>query len=233
MSMRGLLDGISIPSLPDLSSPKREIEMSAGDEAQVFESLSALEEAHIDTDSLFSLFDDFQSKRTLTTKRLFLSFSMVVVAATWIQVDYSEMAFLGLKVATGSPWRFILFLALTIIVTGAFFEFSRRIDAAVQNAKLLHISADLQELRAVVEQLEEIMRRYGVESFGRLASDFKPPSAVGGPSPELAFNAIRFFYQNLSRARSGQGLLGIAELVAVYGVAFFAVMSLTVALWNA
>jgi len=139
MDLDKILSNIQTPTVRDPMAPKREIALSNKDEIIVCDSIDKLDSSNTDKNKLFEIFNDWQTKRTLTTKRVFMSTSLIVAAASWVNIDYLELSFFGLKVANGNPTRFIIFVLTTIILSGIFYEISRRIDKSVRYAKIKNI----------------------------------------------------------------------------------------------
>ena len=99
MDINNLTRGFSIPEIRDPLAPKRDIELSTEDIETVTKSIAKLNRSGLNKDELFEMFSDWQTKKTLTSKRIFISTSLLVVAASWIGVDFSELTIFGLKVA--------------------------------------------------------------------------------------------------------------------------------------
>jgi len=225
MSTSDFMSGLSTPKFKDPFAPKREIELSKEDVAIVYESISKLDKSGINKDDLFEIFSDWQSKRTLTSKRVFVSTSVLVVSASWIGVDFTELTVFGLKVANGNPVRFIIFVLISIVMSGLYYEISRRIDSAVRKAKIIRTSQDVDALKEPVDELYEVVERNNIESFNKLFYDCKSSnlSAPGQHDAIDVYNAVRFYSKHLSVAGARLITIAVAEQVIIYSLAIHAV----------
>jgi hypothetical protein len=231
MDIDGLIPKMRMPHVPDPTAPRREIELPDEDVATVYEAIETLDKSSSNKNDLFDIFSEWQSKRTLTSKRVFVSTSIVVAAASWIGIDYKELSFFGLKIADGDPNRFIIFVLVAIVLSGVFYEASRRIDASVRKAKIANVRQDMEELVEPVKSIDEVMRKNSIDSFSDLYFDFKS-ALVGGSThqPLDAYGAVQFFRKHLSGAGRGLTAISIIEQAIIYGLAAYAVVALLVAL---
>ena len=227
MSIDKLIPGMSMARAYNPLAPRRELNIHDGDEDVINSSIEKLDKSSLKVEDLYEVFNDWQTKRTLTSKRVFVSTSIIVASAAWIGVDYTDLSFFGLKVAYGSPVRFVIFVFLSILASGFFYEFSRRIDSSVRNAKIKHINSDLKGLMEPVKAIDEVMRRNNISSFKDLYFDFR--SSVPSVSQHNAvdvYRAVKFYGNNLSNAGVGLSIVAILEQVIVYSVAVFSLAAL-------
>ncbi len=148
-------------------------------------------------------------------------------AAAWIGIDYTELSFFGLKVASGSSERFVVFVLFSILASGAFYEFSRRIDASVRGAKIKSVSSDLKGLVGTVEAVDGVMERNDISDFADLYYDLRSSLSAPGHDGVDVYRAVRFYKNNLSRAGVGLNIVTMLEHLMVYSVAAIAIFSLT------
>lgn len=212
-------------------APKREIKLSTEDVEIVANSIAELDQSSLNRDDLFETFSDWQSKRTLTAKRIFMSTSLLVVAASWIGVDFSELTVFGLKVSNGSPDRFIIFVLIAVVLSGVFYELSRRIDSSVRKAKIIRAARDIKYLKESVEAVDEVIKRNEIKSFGDLYYDFNSRLLSGGQHDAVdVYKAIHFYLNHLSAAGFQLNMVSIAEQIVIYVLALHAVAALVLAL---
>lgn len=225
MDINTMAYDISTPSVHDYMAPPREIDLSDEDVVTFNESIAILEKSSSKKERLFDIFDDWQTKRTLTTKRIFVSTSIIVVAASWIGIDYTDLSFFGLKIASGSPQRFIIFILMTILFSGLFYEVSRRIDLSVRKAKIKNVSQDLKVLKEPVEDIDLVMERNNISSFSDLFFDFQTLGSSDRNAID-AFNAVKFYQKYLLVANQRFNVLAVIELVIIYLIAGSACVAL-------
>jgi len=82
MSTNDFMAGLSIPEPRNPFAPPREIELSAEDINIANKSITQLDKSALNKDDLFKIFSDWQTKKTLTSKRVLVSTSMLVVSAS-------------------------------------------------------------------------------------------------------------------------------------------------------
>lgn len=233
MNTNDLMAGLSIPEVRDPFAPKREIELSTEDIDTVHKSIDKLDKSGLNKDDLFEIFSDWQTKKTLTSKRIFVSTSILVVSASWIGVDFTELTVFGLKVANGSPSRFVAFVLISIIMSGIFYEASRRIDGAVRKARIIRASQDIDELKEPVEAVKKVIEQNDIKSFNKLYYDFKSSTMAANQHDAIdVYNAVRFYFNHLSTAGVRLNAISVAEQFIIYSIAFHAVVVLVWALLN-
>lgn len=220
------MPGISLPKIPDPSAPRRELSIYEEDEQIIDGAIEELDRSSLKTEDLFDVFSDWQTKKTLTSKRIFVSTSILVAAAAWIGVDYTELSFFGLKVANGSSERFLIFVLTSIIAGGVFHEFSRRIDSSVRNARIKHINSDLKDLIKPIEAVDGAMERNNIDDFVDLYFDFRSSLNSSRHDAIDVYRAVKFYKKNLSRAGIGLSVVTLAEHLIVYSIAAIAVFAL-------
>lgn len=227
MNIDNLMSGISTPKFSDPTAPRRELDIREEDEKIIDEAIEKLDKSNLKTEDLYDVFSDWQTKKTLTSKRIFVSASILVSAAAWIGIDYTELSFFGLKVANGSPERFIIFVIISILASGIFYEFSRRIDASVRNARTKSVSSDLKDLVNPIESIDSAMERNDINDFVDLYYDFR--SSLSAPKHDAidVYRAVKFYKKNLFRAGIGLSVVTISEHIIVYSIAAIALFSLT------
>lgn len=222
-----------MPGIKDPFAPKREIKLSTEDVEIVNRSITKLDQSGLNKDEVFEIFSDWQTKKTLTSKRIFISTSLLVVSASWIGVDFSELTILGLKVSNGSPSRFIVFVLISVVVSGIFYQLSRKIDASVRKARVIRADQDIEKLKEPVEAVDEVIERNGIKSFNKLYYDFKSSTLNATANKHDAidvYNAVRFYLNHLSIAGTRLRIISIAEEIIIYLLAFHAVVALAWAL---
>lgn len=227
MNKDKLMASISMPKRIDPTSPRRELDIHEEDEKIIGEAIETLDRSSLKTEDLYAVFSDWQTKKTLTSKRIFVSTSILVSAAAWIGIDYTELSFFGLKVANGSPERFIIFVLISILASGVFYEFSRRIDASVRNARIKNVSSDLKDLVGPIESIDGAMDRNDIRDFVDLYYDFRSSLSASKHDAIDVYRAVKFYKNNLSRAGVGLSIVTLSEHIIVYSIAAIALISLT------
>lgn len=231
MNIENLMSGVSMPGMRDPLAARRELELHEGDEIIVDSSIHKLDKSSLKIDDLYEVFNDWQTKRTLTSKRVFISTSILVASAAWIGVDYTDLSFFGLKVSNGSPVKFLIFVLLSIIASGIFYEISKQVDKTVRRAKVNHVSNDLKGLLEPINAIDEVMKRNEIDSFNDLYYDFRSSAlSAGGHDGIDVYRAVKFYKKNLSRAGIGLLILTILENFVVYSVAVFSIAALVMQL---
>jgi len=227
MDIENLVPNISMPKLRDPSAPQRELDIHADDIPIAHDSIAKLDKSKLNTKELFEIFNDWQTKRTLTSKRVFMSTSLLVAAASWIGVDYTDLTLFGLKVTNGNPDKLIIFILVCIITSGAFYYLSRKIDASVRNAKISHISRDLKALKEPMDAICGVMERNNIPSFHVLYYDFKSSLATSSRHDAIdVFRAINFYNSNLLKAGHGLNFVTFFEQLVIYSVAAYSTIAL-------
>lgn len=82
-------------SQPDLTGPRREIELSAEQEKRAQEAITTLANSGLTVDELFAAFQDWQSRRTIVSRRFFLSAAALIGGSYWVGVDLSTISRIG------------------------------------------------------------------------------------------------------------------------------------------
>lgn len=221
------------PSFSGITEPSRKIKLSPGDEVTVYKAIQYLNQSKIRKRDVFKIFNDWQTQKTLTSKRIFVSSSLLVSAAAFIGVDYTELSLFGLKVSNGSPLKFLIFILISIVVSGVFYEVSRRIDISVRNAQVANIEKSILLLKEHVESLIRVMDKNEISSFKKLYNDFKPNNLL---SPTVhdeteSFDTVKFYQTHLVTAGKGLNVVVVAEQVIIYLIAINAIFALLISIW--
>jgi len=121
----------------------------------------------------------------------------------------------------------MFFVLISILASGIFYEFSRRIDASVRNARIKIVSSDLKDLVNPIESIDGAMKRNDINDFVDLYYDFR--SSLSAPKHDAidVYRAIKFYKKNLSRAGIGLSIVIMSEHIIVYSIAAIALFSLT------
>lgn len=214
----------TLQTLPTLKDPPREIRLSNEDEQIVQQSIDALGRTGLETKLLFDIVQDWQTRRTVTAKRLFASASVVIAAVIWVGADFDKLSFFGFQVGEGSLFRFVAFLSSFIVVTGFMFEFSRRIDLSVRTARISLMEKELRDAGNTVDRVDEIVHRYKVRSANYLLRDFRRHIVRDAPdfSAIHAYDAVKLYREHLKGAGLGLRLIEKIEWVSLYLIAAYA-----------
>jgi len=214
------------PTIRDPRAPSRQIKLSDADEQAAYTARKALSEFGLTIDQVFKVFRDWQSRQTVTAKRLLASSAMIFAAMTWIEMDLSEISFFGLEVSSTGAAKFSIFASAFIIVSGIMFEWCRRIDLAVRRANIEILRKNLQAGEKMVAELDALVARCKISSVDELFDDFRERLTVD-ISDIQSYDAIRFYKTYLKRAGTGLRIVESAELLIVYPVAAYAVYGLS------
>jgi len=226
MNFDNFTSGLPMSRISDPSAPRRELKINKEDIQVIDGAIGKLERSNLKTEDLYEVFSDWQTKKTLTSKRIFVSTSILVASSAWIGIDYTELSFFGLEVANGSPKKFLIFVLVSIFASGIFYEFSRRIDSSVKNAKTKHINGDLKNLVQPIEDLDGAMQRNNIDNFVDLYFDFRSSLNTSHHDATDVYRAVKFYKNNLSRAGIGLSLVTFIECLIVYSFAAFAILTL-------
>lgn len=216
-----------MPRISDPTAPRRELDIREEDEKIIDEAIEKLDRSNLKTEDLYDVFSDWQTKKTLTSKRIFVSTATLVAAADWIGIDYTALSFFGLKVANGSPERFTIFVLISILASGIFYEFSRRIDVSVRNARIKSVNSDLKDLVSPIESIDGAMERNNINDFVDLYYDFRSSLRATKHDAIDVYRAVKFYKHNLSLAGIGLSVVTLSEHIIVYSISAIALFSLT------
>ena len=120
----------------------------------------------------------------------------------------------------------MIFVLLSICVSGVFYEFARRIDSSVRNARIRYINSDLKSFVKPIEAIDGAMARNNIDDFVDLYFDFRSSLSSSQHDAIDVYRAVKFYQKNLSRAGFGLSLVIITENLIIYLVAAGALFSL-------
>lgn len=212
-------------SQPDLTSPMREIELSTEQEKMAQEAISTLANSGLTVDGLFAAFQDWQTRRTIVSRRFFLSVAALVGGSYWVGVDLSNARFLGLALGDGNLLRFIALLGFILLVSGAMFLFSRGIDKAVRAAKIQSKLRSIEPCTKAAKELDQLVSAIGLSSTEDLLYDFRE-RIITHHSDQDAYEAAHFYETNLKRSHIEDRIMESAELIGVALVGIYALYAL-------
>lgn len=200
---------------PNLGQAPREIDLTKEEEQKVEEVKEIFFISDLTVESLFNLFNDWQSNKTKATKRFVLSVSFILSLTIFAGVNITEIDLFGVSVADGMEEYFLGSLSLIIIMTFAYYDYLRRNDLKVHKAKISAVSDNLEVWVNNAEELEKIVSENNLGSVKILLDDFRSTFAHGYPEYE-AFKAIKFYQDNLKNPRKSHELLNSIEFYGMY-----------------
>ena len=71
MSIDSLLSGIPTPRFTDPTAPRRELDIHHEDDEIIYKAIEELDRSSLKAEDVYDVFNDWQTKKTLTSKRVF------------------------------------------------------------------------------------------------------------------------------------------------------------------
>jgi len=206
----------------DFGQAPRKLDLTAEEAKRVDKIMQYLSKTGLEIDSLFELFNDWQSSKTKSIKRFVLSLSFILTLTIFAGVDITKIHLFNVTVAKGMSTIFLIALAFILISSFLYFRYLENKDWEVHTAKIAFVSNNLERCLELAEEIDDILERNKIESVEVLFNDFK--SSFDRFNDDLkAYAAINFYKNELKDTHKSFDLIQKLELGGIY---FLGIMSL-------
>ncbi|NGP90253.1 hypothetical protein [Fodinibius halophilus] len=213
------------PNIPNLGQPPREIDLSPEEAFKVKKIMSNLASTGLTVDSLFDLFNDWQSNKTKSTKRFVLSFSFILSLTIVAGVNITEIDLFGVSVQDEMSALFLSSLATILVISFFYYIYLQNKDWEVHTAKTSYVDKSLKNCLNMVEQIDDILTKKDIKSAKDLFDDFK--SSYDKSNLEFeAYQAIKFYKNNLKDTRKSIDWVEKLELWGICILNFLALIAI-------
>jgi hypothetical protein len=178
--------------------PPRRIPLNNEDEKKINSIITVLSNSGINIDSLYSLFNDWQSSKTKSVKRFVLSLSFILSLTFVAGIPITDIDLFGLSVAEGYGNMFLSAVLAIHLMSFAYFVYLRRNDLKVNEAKLSSLKKGLESCLKMMEFVDEIVEREKLPSVKFLFNDFKSQMHSNDSDIE-AYEGLKFYEDKLKK----------------------------------
>ena len=146
------------------------LNLSDDEKDQLIEDVKAYNKTNVNFEQLFELLQEWQSLRMRVLRRTSLIFSLLILGAAWVGVDFSELNFFGLSAADGNLERLYGLLLFVLIVIGGLYVASLKADLSIRKAKIDEISNDLRSALQIYEKWMHVVTEAPLSNVNTLFS---------------------------------------------------------------
>tara|TARA_R110000868_G_scaffold351981_2_gene613205 strand:- start:7700 stop:8413 length:714 start_codon:yes stop_codon:yes gene_type:complete len=203
----------------------REIPLEQEEEKRVEEIKNYFRSSNISIDSLYSLFNDWQSDKTKSVKKFILSFSFVLSLAIVAGVNITEIDLFGVTVSDSRSTIFLITFSFIHLISFWYFEYLTRTDLKIHAARLSIVKDHLLEFVEFTKEIDQIVKKNNIESADKLFDDFRDLMDQGGYAINT-YEAIKFYEKRLRNPEMSNSRLEIIEMIVIYFLGVVALLSI-------
>lgn len=163
--------------------------------------LSLFNQAPVDVEQFFELFNEWQSLKTRSIKRFVLSLSFILTISLIVGIKITEIDLFGISVSEGHEVWFLLSLILIHVCSFSYYWYCRSVDQNVSRAKVSHLRDNLSEYIKLTKSIDKIIserKETRLTEFWKGAPGVSPSSSYIN-NIEGTYKAISFFNKKLSK----------------------------------
>lgn len=211
--------------IANLGEPPRDIELPDDHEEIVEKAKETLSYVNVTKESIFTVFNEWQSNKTKSLKRFVLSFSFILSMSLVAGINITEIDLFGVKVHEGMETIFLVVLIIILFIAFAYYEYLLRHDLKIHNAKIKSVKDALDECSDLVIKLDEIVEENSnIISVEVLLRDFWGMHDKGDDLK--SYEAINFYNKELKNPEENYDLIELLEAVGIYTLGFIALWAI-------
>lgn len=180
----------------------------------------------LDIETMFKLFEEWQSLKTRSIKRFTITLSFIL-SLGWISgTDILTAKPLGIEFAGENPATFLTVLLIIHVGVFAYFLYQRSVDSAIRRAKLKILIKDFDKQKILKNEVDKILKEESVKEFRDLLSKANHSFIDKNDRNALkSYKTINFYEENLHKQRRkasiGEAFESIIiSLIALIGAVF-------------
>lgn len=192
---------------------------------KLLETFQGIRDSKVSLDDILDILREWETRATLTAKKLFTTTALILAAAFIIQLDYSELGIAGISNANAAN-RTTFILAMILLSTGFAFWWHRSIDLKMRSWRTSIIKDRMEVIgealnRAIHDVGEDIdFRKTSI--FYPVNNSLKPIQASSSPLNAYYFYREHFLPQESRRmvfervefgVLNGLGVIGLTGIV--------------------
>jgi hypothetical protein len=190
-----------IPTVERTRQPtdaKRKLSISSKNTVIVNAAIKTLRRSGLTSNNLLRIFEGWQSKRTVSTRRFLLSACILILGSAWIGVELSESSFLGIRLQSGNELKFNTFLLAIVVIAIVLYLLSWKVDYSIRNTQIERALEVIKPCIATRDELNSVAAETeGCNSAHELLDDFRV-RLNPDYSDSDALDAINLYTENLS-----------------------------------
>lgn len=170
--------------------------------------------------------EPWESRRTLASKRLFSTIALLLAVAAWLDADYADIAFLGIRSNSTDFIRLSYVLALLLVLFGGAYTINLIVDI---NARTLQQKGLWKSIQRGLNALREIRSTLGLkrgEEIGFLILEENPNQGAVNGEKQQSISLLEDIQKHLVKSRGGQILVDVLEPVLIYSAALYGLFGL-------
>ncbi|GAA4353730.1 hypothetical protein [Kangiella taiwanensis] len=211
------------PSVERTTQPfeaERKLPISSKNIEAVSAAIKTLRSSGLTSNKLLSIFEGWQSKRTVSTRRFLLSACILILGSAWVGVELSESSFLGIRLQSGNELKFNILLLAIVIITIVLYFFSWKVDYSIRNTQIERALEVIKPCIATRDELNRVAAETeGCNSAQELLDDFRR-----GVNPDYsdsdALEAINLYSENLSSPHKTLNFIEWCEVWVIFSLGF-------------
>jgi hypothetical protein len=192
----------------------REIDLTPEEATSVNQIIDSLTTTGLTVNSLFKLFNEWQSNKTKSVKRFVLSFPFILTLTIVAGVNITDINLFGVSVQQGMATVFLSSLVIILIFSFVYYLYLQSKDWKLYLAKIDSVNDSLERCVNITEKIDEIINDNGIESVEYLFDDFKGTFDKSNSDIE-AYNAIKFYKNKLKNTRKNFKRIETIEFVGI------------------
>lgn len=213
----GSFDQPDFSQIADMGGPPRKISLTVGEANKVRKIKKKFDGLDFQIETLFDLFNDWQSSKTKSVKRFVISVSflltMALIAGANIVYDIEV---LRVPISNGHEEGFLIALLVIHFSAFLYYIYLRAIDLSVQKAKIDTIEDDLEECKVLVREIDKIIAKNNISSVGYLFNDFTSPMMGAHSTDKQVYEAVKFYDEKLKQSNQWKKWGEWAEIILLY-----------------
>jgi len=207
--------------------PPRKIPLNNDDQKKINSIITVFSNSGINIDSLYALFNDWQSSKTKAVKRFVLSLSFILSLTLVAGIPITDIDLFGLSVAEGNGNIFLSAVLVIHVLSFVYFVYLRRNDLKVNEAKLSSLKKGLESCLKMTEFVDKIVEREKLPSVRFLFNDFKSQMHSNDSDIE-AYEGLKFYKEKLKKPHKSFELVEWLEIGLICGLGILALISIVI-----
>jgi len=184
-----------------MPSNSKKSSLTSEEEKDMNRTLTLFNQAPVEMEQFFELFNEWQSLKTRSLKRFVLSLSFILTISLIVGMKITEIDLFGISVNEGNEVWFLSFLIIIHVCSFSYYWYHRSVDQNVSSAKVGYLKDNLSEYIQLTKSIDKIISKKKatrLTEFWEGAAGVEPTSSYINKI-EGTYKAISFFNEKLSK----------------------------------
>jgi|GEM_PF-6158389 len=194
------------------------------------DTLASIARMKLSVDEVIPILREWESRPTLTAKKVFAATAFLMAVAAFIGIDYGQLPFMGISEGRGTP-RATLVPFIVLLSSGVVYWWQRGIDLNLRRWQSKGIEERIRDLGDQLDSVRPLLTEVEEADFRKLPYLDATKTRHRVRYSSDALNAFYFYHEEFKPQQNSRRAFEILEVVSLFGLGVYGYWGL-LAFWR-